>query len=1296
MKRTTFWFEPKRLGCTVTIWAMLAHAGSAFAVSPGYAGFVAQIPTIYASPPDVNVMFTLDDSGSMEGETIPDDNNGVGESMWTGTWASSTALNKFRISSQVWRYYRSSAGNPIYYDPAVRYTPWPFAGNDALTYPNASPTAVCYQQASLPVPTTLPLSTTPPTQAALVAACPVASRRNVAARVVVNAPDNTNQNDETRGYWPATYFVRTTTAPALAQNGQANNATTNPNNATGQSYWQKVEIRPTLPGSATVATYPKAAARTDCSGAVGAGGCNYTEEIQNFANWFQYYRTRALMAKGAVAQAFARQGTNLRAGYATLHGAATNIDGGSTPLIKLGVRKFETTARQAFYARVYGTYTTSGTPLRYAADTVGRYFSRSGPGNPWSENPANTSSVGTEYSCRKSFHILTSDGYWNDISQPTLTGVGNADNFTNYVAPGRGSAATGSTFNDANTEGLTVNPFIDQASNTLSDYVAHYWKRDLRPNIDNNVPSSTRDPAYWQHLTTYAVGIGVTNANPAITTQSQRDALIQNRTAVTWPTSVTASSGDGPKGDDFVHASMSGRGRFFLALNPTEFANDLANALTEVAALPLDQASVAADAPQVRAGGRIYQATFNPSRWSGRLYAFNQNTTTGVAINRPTDSSFTNPSQAWEASHRMPAPAARNIFTSTGGTGTGSTFTWAGLTAAQRGYLNNDSGLLDYLRGSPTQEIANGGSRRDRSRYTIGAVTGGVLGDVVNGSPIKGPDFGGGYDRLPGADPASSSYATFRLDSTLDNLRNSIFLGANDGMLHAFNLTDGVERFAYVPNAVYNVPRSTSGGLAENKLALLAEPTYTHRFTVDGPPNIGDAYLSGAWRSVLIASNGAGARGIYAMDVTNPAVGGTGGFGTGRIMWEFTEANNSDVGFVAAYPHIVRMRDGSWAAIFGNGADSFNGRAKLFILNLATGAVIREFAVDTGTPGNNGLSQPNFILNASREVTTIYAGDLKGNMWKFNVDDVNPANWNVAFGSTPLFSAISGSGVAQPISVMPEITAHPLGGASLTFGTGKFFEGSDTASTNPPNVNLSTQTIYGIWDRPAETTGIAMTVGNRSSVLVPQTAPTITPPTGSSASTFYGASTTNTPNWVTQRGWYMDLGSGGERVNLPAQQVQSVMFVIANTPVSDPCANGGSSKVFAVNPLTGANLPFAVFDVNGNGSFEDAEIGQNVRLNQTGVLTQPIFQLPTQASYNAPLIGVSPFAIFDRGQASSARGGGVELTRSSGGTIDVPNPCSLLMTAAQSDTTLMSQYIQTCQPPAAPAGNRRISWRQLK
>jgi type IV pilus assembly protein PilY1 len=1237
-------------------------------------------------------MFTLDDSGSMQSDAIPDyavsgasysgmpndDNSlyfrGARQFSYPNMWGSGSgylSTSLYRSTNAIARYMRSSAGNPLYYDRTVTYRPWPQAANNSALNTNANPAAVN-------VHTDSPFNTS--------------RQLNLNTRQGGGGADN-----EANNYWLGTYYIYTGATPMpLARPNNALNVVGN---------FTKVEIK------SSVATYFRAASRSDCSGAVGADGCTYAEERQNFANWLQYYRNRRLMAKGGVAAAFAKQGTNVRVGY-------TEISNDSdTPL--LGIRQFTGADRTSFFTTMYGAGGLGTTPLRRAMDRVGRYFSSTGVNNPWAQTPGTT--TGTEYSCRRSFHILSTDGYWTDGGGEDAVNSSVRANNDSYLGstPAKPDGTTYTYGNgitptaDPLVGRFTVDPFKDGnsvSSNTLADVAAYYWKNDLRTDIPNRVPPSTRDPAFWQHLTTYTVGLGingtglVTKASDGsiadLTTPSSRDALVASKTALNW----TVPVGNGPTtGDDLIHAAMNGRGQYFSVTNPSEMANELNKALSEVTDQSYDLASAAADSPQVRAGSRLYQSTYSPAQWYGRLYAFEQQLT-GLVNNRPTTASYANPDQAWEASNKMPAPASRNIYTYNAQVGSprGRAFTWANLNNAQQSYLVGLSApatlsaaqvtegqlRIDYLRGSATSEVASGGIFRDRSRYTVAGVTGGVLGDVVNGSPVKGPDAGGGYDRLPSADPAAAAYSAFRSGTTLDNMRNSIFLGANDGMLHAFNLTDGVERFAYVPNSVYNVPRSTSAaapGIAEQKLKMLSDTTYTHRFTVDGPPNVGDAYIGG-WKTILAASTGAGARSVFAMDVTNPVVV-SGGFDQNKIMWEFSEADHSGMGFVTGYPHIARMRDGSWAAIFGNGYDSTGGQARLFILDLATGAVIREFAVG-GTAGDNGLSQPNFIVNTNREVTTIYAGDLKGNLWKFDVSDTVAANWHVAYGTGPNYTPLFTTGTNQPISVMPEITAHTdaAGGAMITFGTGKLFEASDTASSG--NVNLSTQALYGVWDKPSDTTG-----GLTSASLLQQTAPTIVDPA------IYGSTTAAAPNWATQRGWFMNLASGGERVNLAPQQVKSVMFMVANTPIVDPCANGGKARIFVLDPVTGSVPSFGVFDTNGDGQFDSSDnASYNVRQISSGLLTQPLFQLPAQTAYAAPIGStLSPFPLFDRGQSSAARGGGVELARSGGGTLGpgtVTNECALLMTAAQSNTALMSQYINTCLKPPSTV-KPRISWRQL-
>jgi len=1253
MKMTTTHTRRKarRLGAMSVAAAMLLQT-----VGPAYAA-VSQLPGLYVTPPDANVMFTLDDSLSMRSDAIPDFINdqagmpideassaipeipGVAArfpNMW-GNGSAYRSTTYYRSTNAIARYLRSSAGNPLYYDPKITYTPWPTAADDKVLHPNANVAAVNIH------------GTDPFNNGVTI---------DLTTRV---GPDN----DENNSYWLATYYVYTGTTPLpVANPSSALNVAGN---------FTKFQVQ----GSGT-ATFNRALTRTDCTGAFlpATGGCSRVQELQNFANWLQYYRSRMLMAKGGVAAAFAQQLTNLRVGFGTLN---------STGTIRQGVATFAGTRRSSFYADLYGiALSPSGTPLRRASDDVGKYFQRSDVGNPWAENPTSTSSVGTEYTCRKAFHILSTDGYWNDgLAPATAPASNNNDSFSGNTPPKGPSGGTTYAFSDTATSAtdalvgrFTINPFQDGAttrSDTLADVAAYYWRNDLRPDLNNDVFSSTNDPAFWQHLTTYTVGLGISGSGGVTTTagiavdlssKAVRTSLVANKTALNW-TNPAGAANDNNKGDDLIHAAMNGRGDYFLATNPSALRTGLAAALAEASNNPGSLASVATESAQVSADTEVYQATYNPNQWSGRLYAFSQsasgavNTTPSVAL--------------WEASNKMPAPASRNIYTWNPSTNVGTTFTWANLTGTQQGHLGNDATLLDFLRGSDAKELSQGGPFRDRARYTVGAVKGGVLGDIVNGSPIKGPSAGGGFDRLPSGSPGQASYATYRStgNTALNNMRDTIFVGANDGMLHAFDRTTGVERFAYVPNSVFSVPRSLTG--TEQKLRMLSDPGYTHRFTVDGPPQIADAFIgpsaaASAWKTLLLGSTGAGARSVFAMDVTNPAVV-TGGFDQTKLLWEFSEANSADMGYVINYPHVARMRDGTWVAIFGNGYDSTNGQARLFILNLQTGAELWAPAV--GAAGGNGLSQPNFTVNANREVTAIYAGDLKGNLWKFDVDNADPTQWKVAFGGAPNYTPLFAGSTTQPITVMPELTFHPNGGVIASFGTGKLFETEDTATTLPANVNLNTQAIYGIWDKPGDTTGFS---GNTA--LVQQTANSAL---AAAVDTTLSGTTTNAVDWATRRGWYINLGSGGERVNVNPQQAKSTLLVVANKPDSDPCKTGGSSRLFALDPITGGAPNFGVFDSNGVGGINNADRGYNVKNIAFAVLSLPVLQ-----SKRPMTDAITTEKNGTRGQTGE-RLGGVENKPAS------PTDCAQWLLAGGSDTSIAGFDVSLCA-----SGKPRISWRQLK
>lgn len=1274
--------------CASTMAACLLLQG----VMPAVAG-VSQTPGLFVNPPLTNVMFTLDDSGSMVSDAIPDfivdpshtmtdmpnadgnspGSNAIGSSAdffrarFPGMWQANTdywGTRYYRADNAIARYMRSAAGNPLYYSPEVTYRPWPSATNDKLFNAEANPGAVNIDKSN-------PFNT--------------AVTRNIKARVDVSAGI---LDDPARNFWPATYFVyKGATALPMATPNTALNTSGN---------FDKVEIKPG-------ASFKRYERRTDCTGAVNSPtGCTYDQELQNFANWLQYYRSRALMAKGGIASAFALQQSNLRVGFGSINSPGT---------VRQGVADFAGTRRTSFYNDLYAVPVGGGTPLRRAMDDVGKYFQRSDAGNPWVDDTSNTSTVGTESSCRRSFHVLSTDGYWNGTGA-SGNAANNNDPYSGRTPKKPDAAGTDYAFSNSGSSAdpltgrFTIDPFADTVSNTLADVAAYYWKTDLRSTLDNEVASTPRDPAFWQHLTTYTIGFGITGSGtvarasdnstvvppstpassplyayrgqPWLDKQPVRDWLVENKVKLNWSTPVADAA---TTGDDLIHASMNGRGKYFPATDPRSLKVGLAAALAEAADNPASLANVVTKSPQVAAGSAVFQAIYNPAQWSGRFYAFPQ--AADGSVNTKAGS------ELWEASNKMPAPADRNIFT-WNPTSKGKPFTWLGLSLAQQTDLGLDSTLLDWLRGSAANEAANGGTFRDRARYTPeGGVTGGVLGDVVNGSPVKGPSYGGGYNRLPTGTAGQGTYAAFRsVDNTgLDTMRNTIFLGANDGMLHAFNIgTDanrGVERFAYVPNAVFSVPRSPTG--TEKKLQMLADPGYSHRFTVDGPPQIGDAFIgpSGAeaWKSVLVGSTGAGARAVFAMDVTNPAAG-TGGFDTSKLMWEFSEADNADMGYLIGYPHVARMRNGSWVAIFGNGYDSTNGQAKLFVLDLQTGTVLWQQSV--GAAGGNGLSQPNFIVNANREVTAIYAGDLKGNLWKFDVESADPTLWKVAFGSAPSYTPLYQGAATQPITVMPELVVHPNNGTMVNFGTGELFKTEDIAATG--NVNLNTQALYGIWDKPAETTGFAGTGS-----LVQQGANTSLA-AGADASARVSGTTSYTVDWATKRGWYMLLAAGnGERVNVNPTQINRVLLAVSNKPNADPCKNGGESRLFVLDAITGSAPTFAVLDSNGVNGVTDTDKGYNVKAFSFGVMSLPTVQ--TKGAAVADVVTLDRAGT--RGQ-SGARAGGVVGDRGgvgdpgSGQTL-TKEDCDNYAYAGGSNTSIAGFDVTSC-----PTSNARISWRQIK
>jgi len=1074
---------------------------------------LSNIPLFLGGIISPNVMFTLDDSGSMHFEIMPEDlivqdarfmfpraSSVYGAADYSNYVVDFDPANKYAASL------RSSYVNKIYYDPAVRYQPWSNADGSLMS--NANPTCAYHN----------PLNTA--------AGCRNLTINNTqTARWLQN--NGTLSSSGSKSFYPAVYFKY--------NSGSINAA----------SSYTEVKI------TSTTATYTSGANRTDC---VAAPTCTYAEEIQNFANWYTYYRSRILLARAGIGRAFAAQGNTMRVGFAAINKASTTIDGVATTVVKTGVRQFTGADRTNFFTNLYDhDIPAAGTPLREAVLAVGNYFKRTDDKGPWGLTPGSTG--GTQHECRQNYNILMTDGYWTEGS---VSGLDNSDNLSSSTITNNSSPAIPATY--TYTPAL---PYSDAYSDTLADAAMQYWKNDLRTDLLNKVPTNPHDPAFWQHLVTFTVGLGVTGTLTALPSG-----------AATWP---DPTSGDAVKIDDLWHAAVNGRGEFFSASDPVAFSNALTSALKTIVARTGSASAVATNSNSLTTNGRVYQARFNSGDWSGQLLSI------------PVSSAGVPGTVEWDAGQvslasGTIAPASRVIITK--GSSDGVSFEYANLTAAQKAFLNkNAAGTTDncgpervaFLRGDSAHEGTSGTftCASSTSINNFRTRPNSKLGDIVNSGPIYVGKPMAGY-----SDVDHPGYASFK--NSYKDRTPMIYVGANDGMLHGFNAciagvtagctvaNAGKEQLVYIPSTVY-----------EN-LSRLTDKDYTsnHRYFVDGSPMTGDIYSSStsSWKSILVGGMNGGGQGYYALDVTNPADTSKAAptFTTANaaniLLWEFTSADDSDMGYSHNLPQInsftgqavqiAKMENNRWAVIVGNGYNSTGGKAVLYILFITggedgswtIGTDYIKLIADSGT--GNGLSTPTpFDTNGNGKVDVIYAGDIKGNLWKFDVSSATPSSWNVAIGGTPLFV----SGTSKPIIAPPSISFHPKGGRLVLFGTGKYLETADTTSTN-------TQTIYGVWDNNTAATVTA-------DALVQQVMTDGTTRTATQNAVSYS---------TTIKGWYVNLPVSGERIT-GVPSLEDGIFVFASiVPSASPCDFGGRGFVNAVDFLTGGMRSSPSFDTNRN------------------------------------------------------------------------------------------------------------------
>ena len=1155
-----------------------------------------------------NIMFVLDDSGSMGWEYMPD----------------SVSSDTSRVGFKNYRC------NTIYYNPAITYSPP--KNPDGTNFADSSFTAAKVNGYSGTSPT------------------------NLSTSFMAHDSDTAQQ---------AYYYDYSGSQTLVPHVGTCRDSSSSsyPHTftATGGGTWTKIRVSSTS----------------------GPGG---TDERQNFANWYTYYRIRMYMAKAAASRAFVQLTDSYRVGFITINPGSPVSSGNY-----LAVGDFDSTQKTNWFAKLFSQSASGGTPLREALSRVGRHYAgkQDGINNGMTGDPV-------QYACQQNFTILTSDGYWNGNSGDKLDGtaVGNEDsdlavaprpmwdgtqgsstistdqsNEYRYRSSGcssgkqriqyRTTTRTTTTFYDSggtqigtptvSTSGPTSwatatwltaactssapalpNPNPQRptgdalpqppsgcaawpcsstgagtggSTGSLADVAQYYYNTDLRPTGsmaadgttdvgEDIVPAtgqgSEDDKASWQHMTTFTMGLGLSGTlsfKADYKTATTGDFADIRAGTKTWP---VPSSDDPTALDDLWHAAVNGRGQFFSAADPDTVIDGLASALAGINARVASAAAAATSNLEPVAGDNFaYTAKYVTTKWTGEVEAHEINLDTGEV-----DSAV-----VWSAQTKLDAKTKnacdnRSIYLfRSGATDNLTAFAWdtyacdgsgnptgsasTGLDASEQGNFGSakvallsqypvmtdgsagtadqrtaaaGANLVNFLRGQRGKEgfVTNDVNTLYRAREH-------VLGDIINAQPV--------YVKGPFAEYTDSGYSSYK--SANANRTPMVYAAANDGMLHAFyagasasDVLGGEEAWAVVPSMV--LPN----------LYKLADDNYAnnHTYSVDGTPSVGDMYdtTAGSWKTILVAGLNSGGKGYYALDITNPVAP--------KGMWEFKwsstcyDAANSatwgadcHLGYTFGNPVISKLADGTWVVFVTSGYNNVNspaatgdGLGYLYVLNAATGKIIYKLSTGTGSAATpSGLNHiTNWVDDTTVDNTTlrVYGVDLLGNIWRFDVNDTIAPGGREA---TRLATAKSPDGTGQPITTRPELAE--VGTDPFVYvATGRLVGASDL-----PNVQV--QSIYGIKDPLTATayTDLRTSLKEMTMTVV-----------GS------GANATRTIDCNAQctstDGWYVDLPDSGERVNVDMRLQLGTLVVASNVPQTTACTIGGYSWLNYLNFATGA------------------------------------------------------------------------------------------------------------------------------
>jgi type IV pilus assembly protein PilY1 len=917
--------------------------------------------------------------------------------------------------------------------------------------------------------------------------------------------------------------------------------------------------------------------------------------------------------KTAIGKAFldSKYDNKFRLGYQKMNSEAdngTSTDRGVRPFTNdASLSTSNRTEKDDFYTWLYAQQPNNSTPANALLKFAGDYYKdNASDTGPWAANPVIGGDSSAHLSCRRSNAVLFSDGEYND--DPVASG--NVDNGsfgsltnTSHVNP-IGSVTF--TYSKNASKTATYVAYPDSYSNSMADLAMSYWISDLRNDLTDDVVPVDGNPAFWQHMTTYTIGMGVQG------TVTPNQIAQYNIDFTSGLTTATLAWGDptSNKINDFIHAGYAGRGQFYSVNN----ANQVKDAFDDVISRTIQQAG--ADA-----GVAVSDTNSNLSTLAGELkyvpsYSLLESTGDIKAYTLSANGNVSGTVPTWYASRNIPDSSTRTLVTSSGsGTATlgiNVTGTFASLPADVQTALgsNANDSFIKYLRGDTTGTNAAGQSLRIRNSR---------MGTVVNSPPtyVRG-ELEMGYTTTFVATTFTGIdlYAAYKKAKT-DNSAGVLFAAANDGILHALNPQKGNEIMGFMPRS------------AMPKLNAFSLDPYTHQYILDGPVTEGDIYnnTSSAWKSMVFGTGGRGGQYVFALNVpvqstltgtvTSPAMT------AGDVKWEVNKdmAGFENLGYVLNGVQSGYLPGGRWVAVFGNGYYSSTGVASLFIVDALTGEKIQEITAGSGSAAApNGMGGITLVRGNSREIVAAIGGDSQGNLWKFDLRTAGSGSGNVAFSGSPLFT-VPGN---RPFSGAPA-WRQVNGGMLVVVATGLLNTKADSADTG-------TQTIYGILDKNtigANDTVSAIGTLNDSMLQLQTTGLVVSTTTG--VASYYNVSR-NSVDYTTKKGWKLDLTfEAGQRSVSDVLNVGHTVVIATVVPPSDTSAVESCTAatavvgyVYQLDALTGGNPDIAGysggrgsgFDINGDGIGDGYGVAKAPGFPRGNVIARDNIGPRTESVYN--------------------------------------------------------------------------------